>query len=69
MTHGELKQHRESLGMSIADMARLLRIHRQTYVKWERGEQSMPAVAESAVLMLLHMRGYHPCLLDWIEDC
>jgi DNA-binding transcriptional regulator YiaG len=56
--------YRTSLGLSIADMARALNIHRQTWVKWERGEQQPPAVAITAMRLLwfLHMRGE---LDDW----
>jgi DNA-binding transcriptional regulator YiaG len=55
---------RQKLGLSIAEMARALGIHRQTWVKWERGEQSPPAVAVTAMRLLwfLHMRGE---LDDW----
>ena len=56
---------RQDLGLSIAEMARTLGIHRQTWVKWERGEQSPPAVALTAIRLLwfLQMRGE---LQDWI---
>lgn len=56
---------RIDLGLSIAEMARTLRIHRQTWVKWERGEQHPPAVAVTAMRLLwfLKMRGF---LDDWI---
>lgn len=69
MTAKELKQHRKSLAMSQSGMARLLRVHRQTYTKWERGERVISAGSATAVLMLLHMKKYHPCLLGWIENC
>jgi len=38
-------------------MARLLGVHRQTWVKWERGEQSPPAVAVTAIRMLVFLHG------------
>lgn len=49
----DMKQCRLRLSLSIADMARALGVHRQTYVKWERGEQKPPAVAIRLVKTLL----------------
>jgi len=48
---------RKELGVSQAGMARLLGVHRQTWVKWERGEQSPPAVAVTAIRMLVFLHG------------
>lgn len=50
---------RHELGLSIAEMARALGIHRQTWIKWERGEQRPPAVAITAMRMLafISLRG------------
>jgi len=64
---------RQELGLSIEEMARALGIHRQTWVKWERCEQRPPAVAVTAMRMLvfISIRGM---LADWRgiigpEDC
>ena len=33
------KQVRESIGLSINEIARAMGVHRQTWIKWERGER------------------------------
>lgn len=47
---------RHALGLSIADMARALDVHRSTWTKWECGDQQPPAVAETAMRMLLFLQ-------------
>jgi DNA-binding transcriptional regulator YiaG len=66
MSHPDLEASRISVGLSISAMARALGIHRGTYDKWERGEQRPPAVALTAIEMLLfmHSRGE---LRDWVN--
>lgn len=68
MTPAELKATRESYGFSQTDFARLLRIHRNTWVKWERGEREPPDIAITALAMLEHMRQTQT-LMDWLGDC
>lgn len=45
-------ENRAALGLSIADMARALGVHRSTWNKWERAEQRPPAVAMTAMRLL-----------------
>ena len=53
MTPAEIKQARQSLGLSVNAMAQRLGIDRNTYGKWERGEQRAPAVAATAIRWLV----------------
>ena len=53
MTPAEIKQARQSLGLSVNAMAQRLGIDRNTYGKWERGEQRAPAVAATAIKWLV----------------
>lgn len=59
MTSNQCAEARAELQFSIADMARTMGIHRQTWTKWERGEQRPPAVAIRliAVYISLYRRG------------
>ena len=52
------KEARLRLGLSINDMARACGVHRQTWVKWERGERTPDAAALRLldVLIWLHSR-------------
>lgn len=49
------REAREALSLSINEIADALGVHRQTWVKWERGEQKAPAVAFTAMDMLIYM--------------
>ena len=51
------KEARLRLGLSINEMARACGVHRQTWVKWERGERS----PDAAALRLIHA-------LLWLAD-
>ena len=53
MTKEQLKQARQSLGLSVNAMAQRLGIDRNTYGKWERGEQRAPAIAATAIRWLV----------------
>lgn len=67
----DLRVIRESFGMRPAEFARLLRIDRSTWHKWEQG-QTAPAVAHSAIAMLLLMRRHNKgslILMEWIDGC
>lgn len=52
MTPAEILQARQSLGLSVNAMAQRLGIDRNTYGKWERGEQRAPAIAATAIKWL-----------------
>ena len=53
MTPIEIKQARQQLGLSVNAMAQRLGIDRNTYGKWERGEQRAPAIAATAIRWLV----------------
>ena len=53
MTKEQLKQARQELGLSVNAMAQRLGIDRNTYGKWERGEQRAPAIAATAIKWLV----------------
>ncbi len=53
MTPAEILQARQSLGLSVTVMAQRLGIDRNTYGKWERGEQRAPAIAATAIRWLV----------------
>jgi len=67
----DLRVIRESFGMRPAEFARLLRIDRSTWHKWEQG-QTAPAIAHSAIAMLLLMRRHNRSsliLMEWVDGC
>lgn len=53
MTPAEILQARQSLRLSVNAMAQRLGIDRNTYGKWERGEQRAPAIAATAIKWLV----------------
>lgn len=60
---------RQALGLSIAEMARAMGVHRQTWVKWEREERQPndSAVQLMRLLVWLHEnRG--PTLAHWLRE-
>lgn len=67
----QLEMIRDSFGLNIAEFARLLRIDRSTWHNWEKGRTAMPAIAHTAVAMLLLMRKHNKslALMDWIGGC
>lgn len=56
MTSSEILEARQELGLNIKTMARCLGVHRDTYGKWERGEQSAPAVAINHIKLLVWLK-------------
>lgn len=61
-----LKQKRENLGLSQADMARLMGVHYNTWVKWERGENAITAAPLRAVAILVQIHNETPDLFELI---
>ena len=53
MNADQIKQARQQLGLSVNAMAQRLGIDRNTYGKWERGEQRAPAIAATAIRWLV----------------
>lgn len=45
---------RIELGLTVKDMAVKLGVHRDTYSKWERGVQKMPAIGATAIRWMLN---------------
>jgi DNA-binding transcriptional regulator YiaG len=62
------KQARQTLGLNQSTMARLMGVHRQTWVKWERGERKPPAVAIRMIDILLVLKTEHPFTFDPLRD-
>ena len=59
---------RKELGLSVEEMAQAMGVHRQTWVKWERGERK----PDNAATRLMHLlcwlhenRG--PTLVQWLR--
>ena len=50
----EILEARQSLGLTVQQMADKLGIHRDTYSKWERGVQKMPAIGATAIRWLVN---------------
>ncbi len=54
-----LKHSREALGLNQSEMARAMGVHRNTWIKWERGEDGRQITASPARLVKT---------LLWLED-
>lgn len=52
MSPGEIREIRIKLGLSIQEIADKLGVNRDTYSKWERGKQRIPAIGETAMKWL-----------------
>ena len=48
----EILEARKALGLTVQQMADKLGIHRDTYSKWERGAQKIPAIGATAIRWL-----------------
>lgn len=66
MSSSELKEARLRLGLSQQAMSAAMGVHRQTWVKWERGERQPDRAALRLIqaLLFLFERG---CLADFLE--
>lgn len=56
MTNEQVKRARLALGLTVQQMADMLGIHRDTYSKWERGVQKIPAIGATAIRWLVNGR-------------
>ena len=54
MSGNEILEARQKMGLTIKQMADKLGIHRDTYSKWERGVQKMPAIGATAIRWMLN---------------
>jgi DNA-binding transcriptional regulator YiaG len=52
MTPKQLKKIRQSLNLSITEMAAWLNTPRGTYIKWERGERRVPGMIDVTIKCL-----------------
>lgn len=52
--------------LNIADMSRLLNVHRDTYGKWERGERQ-PSAATVELIKILRWLNTNGLLNRWLE--
>ena len=52
MSNLDILEARQKLGLTVQQMADMLGIHRDTYSKWERGVQKMPAIGATAIRWL-----------------
>jgi hypothetical protein len=61
MTPAELIEARKALGLSAADLGRLLRLEGRdqgrTVRRWETGESAIPGPAQVAIELMLRLRG------------
>lgn len=53
MTSNEIKAARQSIGLTIQQMADRLGVDRDTYSQWERGRRTLPAIGITAIRWLV----------------
>lgn len=53
MTRNDLKNNRRILGLNQTEMARVLKISRVAYVRWEQGNRRIPGPVSVAVKLLV----------------
>ena len=66
MSSQELKEARLRLGLSQQAMSVAMGVHRQTWVKWERGERQ-PDQAALTLVEALQFMSDRQCLADVLE--
>ena len=65
----EPKEARQTLGLSIAEMARAMGVHRQTWTKWERGERQPDNAAIQLMQLLCWLHDNRgPTLAQWLRE-
>ena len=50
----DILEARQKLGLTVQQMADMLGVHRDTYSKWERGVQKIPAIGATAIRWLVN---------------
>lgn len=67
MEINEVKEARQTLDLSIDEAARACGVHRQTWVKWERGERKPDNAALQLVRLLLWLHERRRATLEkWL---
>lgn len=62
-------QARQTLGLSIAEMARAMGVHRQTWTKWERDERQPDKAAAQLMDLLCWLHEHRrPALAQWLKE-
>lgn len=65
----DFKEARQTLGLTINEAARACGVHRQTWVKWERGERKPDNVALQLVRLLLWLHEHRRATLEkWLGE-
>lgn len=54
MSSDEIREARRELGLTVKQIADKLGVHRDTYSKWERGAQKIPAIGATAIRWLVN---------------
>jgi DNA-binding transcriptional regulator YiaG len=62
MTPEEIRSHREALGMTQGQIARLAGVDNRTWRRWECAEREMP----EPVARLLRLMDI-PCVCEWLK--
>ncbi|WP_264041289.1 hypothetical protein [Pectobacterium carotovorum] len=67
MTKEELIAAQQSLGFNHAEMATALNVPYRTYYKWVTGEREAPAIAETAISLLMFVASKN-LMGEWQES-
>lgn len=60
---------RQKLGLSRAEMARAMGVHRETWAKWERGEREPDNAAVRLMELLCWLNDNRkPTLAQWLKE-
>lgn len=54
LSSDEIREARRELGLTVKQIADKLGVHRDTYSKWERGAQKIPAIGATAIRWLVN---------------
>lgn len=58
------QEARQKLGLSIAEMAQVCGVHRQTWTKWERGEREPDKAAQRLIDVLVWLHEEEPAAYE-----
>jgi DNA-binding transcriptional regulator YiaG len=63
MTPAEIRSHREALGMTQGQIARLVGVDPRAWRSWEAGDRPFPASVELVLRAMTEVRGFRA----WVE--